>query len=56
MNTVRMQVPDCREIALSYKPDNAIAERLYLSVGFEKTDEVDELGQITMRMKLESST
>jgi diamine N-acetyltransferase len=56
LNTVRTQVPDCREIALNYKPDNTVAERLYLRIGFEKTDEVDERGQVTMRMKFEPST
>jgi diamine N-acetyltransferase len=41
----------CREIALSYKPENTLAERLYLSLGFAKTDELDERGQVTLRMK-----
>lgn len=52
INAVREQAPDCREIGLSLKPDNTAAERLYLSVGFQKTDEVDEHGQVTMLMKL----
>jgi diamine N-acetyltransferase len=50
IKAVREGVPDCREIALSYKPDNTAAERLYLSLGFEKTDEIDEHGQVTMRL------
>jgi diamine N-acetyltransferase len=48
---VREQVPDCKEIALSYKQDNTVAEHLYLKVGFEKTDEIDDRGQVTMRLK-----
>ncbi|MBZ0290788.1 MAG: GNAT family N-acetyltransferase, partial [Anaerolineae bacterium] len=55
IQAVREQAPDCREIALSYKPDNTVAERLYLSVGFEKTDEVDDRGQVTMRMTFDPS-
>jgi diamine N-acetyltransferase len=55
INTVREQAPTCREIALSYKPDNTAAERLYLSTGFEKTDEIDEHGQVTMRLKFEQA-
>lgn len=53
IKTVREQVPTCKEIALSYKQDNTVAERLYLSVGFEKTDEIDERDQVTMRLKFE---
>jgi diamine N-acetyltransferase len=54
INTVRVQAPYCQEIALNYKPENVAAERLYLSIGFEKTDEIDERGQVTMRMKFEA--
>lgn len=32
-------LPDCREIVLSYEPENAVAERLYESLGFRKTGE-----------------
>jgi diamine N-acetyltransferase len=53
IKAVREGAPDCREIALNYKPDNTVAERLYLSAGFEKTDEIDERGQVTMRMRFE---
>jgi diamine N-acetyltransferase len=54
ISSVREQAPYCREIALNYKPDNTVAERLYLRCGFEKTDEVDERGQVTMRLKFEA--
>ncbi len=50
IRAVREQAPDCREIALNYKPDNTTAEHLYLRVGFHKTDEIDERGQVTMRL------
>jgi len=53
--SIRQQAPDCREIALSYKPDNVAAERLYLSLGFEKTDEIDERGQVTARLIVKQS-
>ncbi len=56
INAVREQAPDSQEIALSYKPDNTAAECLYLSVGFAKTDEIDERGQVTMRLKFKPST
>lgn len=32
------QRQDCRELRLSYHPDNAVAARLYASVGFQPTD------------------
>jgi diamine N-acetyltransferase len=51
IGSIQQEAPDCREIALSYKLDNTVAERLYLSLGFEKTDEIDERGQVTARMK-----
>lgn len=53
LNTVRTKAPYCREIALSYKSDNVVAERLYFSLGFEKTEEIDELGQVTMRLHVD---
>jgi diamine N-acetyltransferase len=56
IQTVRTQAPHCREIALNYKPENTVAERLYLSIGFEKTSEIDERGQVTMRLKFEQPT
>lgn len=54
IKSIREGAPDCQEIALNYKPDNAVAERLYLSVGFQKTDEIDERGQVTMRLTFRS--
>ena len=39
----------CREIYLSFVPENTGAERLYLSLGFERLDEISESGEIVMR-------
>lgn len=53
IQAVRGQAPDSTEIALNFKPDNTVAERLYASVGFVRTDEIDDKGQITMRLKFD---
>lgn len=39
---------DCNELYLSFVPENTNAERLYKSVGFERTGEISE-GEIVMR-------
>ena len=39
---------DCREIYLSFVPENVSAERLYENVGFQKTGELNE-GEIVMK-------
>lgn len=44
-----MAIPDCREIQTSYNPENATAERLYSSLGFAQTGEVDE-GETVVRL------
>ncbi len=47
----RMQaLPDCQEIVLSYEPENAVAERLYESLGFRKTGEIFE-GEVVSSLK-----
>jgi diamine N-acetyltransferase len=43
------QQPDCKEIRLSFVPDNVVAERLYASLGFERTGEVED-DEIIMRL------
>jgi diamine N-acetyltransferase len=53
IQAVRAQAPDSTEIALNFKPDNTVAERLYSSLGFVRTAEVDDKGQITMRLKFD---
>jgi diamine N-acetyltransferase len=45
------QVEDCRELYLSFVPENAGAERLYNSVGFERTGEISQ-GEIVMRFQV----
>jgi diamine N-acetyltransferase len=46
------QQPDCREIRLSYEPDNIVAETLYQSMGFRPTGEI-ERGEVIARLALE---
>jgi diamine N-acetyltransferase len=41
--------PTCDEIFISYEPDNAVAEALYLSLGFEKTGAIVE-GEVVARL------
>ena len=43
------QIKDCREIYLSFVPENTGAEKLYSSVGFQRTDKISESGEIVMR-------
>jgi len=38
----------CDEVYLSFVPENAVAEKLYDSIGFVKTGEIDE-GEIVMK-------
>jgi diamine N-acetyltransferase len=42
---------DCTELNVGYDPNNTVAERLYLSVGFEKTG-VAPWGELTARVDL----
>ncbi len=42
------QTEDCTEIYLSFVPENENAEKLYKSVGFERTGEISD-GEIVMR-------
>lgn len=42
------QIEDCKEIYLSFVPENTGAEKLYQSVGFERTGEISD-GEIVMR-------
>jgi diamine N-acetyltransferase len=35
------QQPDCKEIRISYVPENSAAEQLYRSIGFEPTGEIE---------------
>ncbi|HEX8719535.1 MAG TPA: GNAT family N-acetyltransferase [Pyrinomonadaceae bacterium] len=44
--------PGCRQVALSVNPENATAQALYRSLGFEKTGEVAH-GEEVMRLRFE---
>lgn len=46
--------PDCREIYLSFVPENINAERLYEKIGFERTGELNG-DEIVMRYKIETN-
>jgi len=46
------QRPDCEEIIISFMPGNVAAEKLYESLGFEKTGEFDDEGEVLMRLEL----
>ncbi len=46
------KVEDCKEIYLSFVPENKNAEKLYESIGFERTGELDEDGEIVMRYQV----
>lgn len=35
-------IPGCDEVTISYEPDNAVARRLYASLGFRETGEIIE--------------
>lgn len=39
------QNENCKEIYLSCNPENIIAEKLYKSIGFERTGELNEGGE-----------
>lgn len=48
------EIDDCREIYLSFVPENTGAAKLYESVGFERTGEISA-GEIVMRYDLEKA-
>ncbi len=48
------QIADCGEFYLSFVPENTNAERLYKSIGFERTGEISE-GEIVMRFRISNS-
>lgn len=45
------ETPECRELYLSFVPENTGAAALYESIGFERTGEISE-GEIVMRFDL----
>lgn len=46
------ETPDCREVALSIEPENEVARKLYESLDFKKTGEVEQ-GEEVMRLKFD---
>ena len=46
------KIEDCREIYLSFAPENTNAEKLYESIGFERTGELNG-SEIVMRYVIE---
>ena len=46
------KIENCREIYLSFVPENTGAEKLYASVGFERTGETSESGEVIMRFSM----
>lgn len=48
------EIEDCSEIYLSFVPENKGAEKLYSSLGFEKTGEISE-GEVVMRFRLKEN-
>jgi diamine N-acetyltransferase len=42
---------DCEEIFISHEPENTVAEKLYASLGFEKTGAMVE-GEIVQMLKV----
>lgn len=45
--------PGCNSIFTSYEPENFIAEKLYLSLGFEKTGRIEE-GEMILCLTLKN--
>ena len=46
------KIEDCHEIYLSFVPENTGAEKLYASVGFERTGKTSNSGEIIMRFSM----
>ncbi len=49
------QIEDCCEIFLSFVPENTGAEQLYKSVGFERTGEISDDGEVVMRFVIKNN-
>lgn len=48
------QIEGCGEIYLSFVPENTGAEKLYSSVGFERTGKISEHGEVVMKFSFPS--
>ncbi len=42
---------NCQEVFLSFVPENVGAERMYSSVGFKRTGEISDSGEVIMRFQ-----
>ena len=42
---------DCQEVFLSFVPENVGAEKMYSSVGFKRTGETSDSGEVIMRFE-----
>lgn len=49
------QVENCKEIYLSFVPENKNAEKLYESIGFKDTGELNDGGEIIMRYEINTN-
>jgi len=47
------QKPDCREIKISFVPENVAAEKLYFGLGFERTGLIED-GEVVLRLVFNS--
>lgn len=45
------QKPDCREIKISFVPENVAAEKLYLGLGFKPTGWIED-GEVVLQLPL----
>lgn len=49
---MRQDGPECREVGLSYLPDNTAAECMYRSLGFEKSPQLNKKGSVESWLQL----
>lgn len=53
LELIREDLCDYLSVGLAYKPANLVAERLYLGLGFAPTGNVDDRGEVELRMSLQ---
>lgn len=53
LELIREDLWDYLSLGLAYKPANLVAERLYLGLGFAPTGNVDDRGEVELRMSLQ---
>lgn len=52
IDRIRQEAPECEHLGLAYKPDNLVAERLYLSLGFEPAAAPDDKGEVPAWLRM----